>query len=236
MEEIIKIGEHSYLTIDFGAKYYMNLRDLDVSDFNREGYERVACELDLKYHTLSLTKQVHGTNVEIIEGNKTYKDTDGIIGGVGDLLIIRTADCFPILLYDDKMQKIALIHSGWRGTLNKISEQALLKMKLLGSNIRDIKVYVGAGISKEAFEVRRDVIDILHKNFSNIKDVYRRVSKEKYLLDIKEVLIRNLLANGIKEKNIYVSNYCTYTNPLFHSYRRDKEEYGLMASFALLED
>lgn len=232
MERIINIEGQRFLKADIEVPYYMTLRDIDVSRYEREDYETLAKKINLKYNSLSLTNQVHGTGVEVVEGSRTYKKTDGLIGGRGDLLTIRTADCLPVLLYDS--EKIALIHSGWRGTLNKISERALIKMQGLGSQIKDIKVYIGPGISKEAFEVERDVIEILHANFPNIKGVFERISEKKYLLDIKEVLYRNLLSNGIAEKNIIISKYCTYTNPLFHSYRRDKEHYGLMATFAVL--
>ncbi len=188
---------------------------------------------NLSYDSLSTTSQVHGDSIGIArKEDHHFVDTDALIGGEGELLTIKTADCVPVSLLDSKHRKIALIHAGWRGSFLKIVSKTIETMqKEYGSIPEELSAYIGASISKEAFEVERDVIDRYHALFDFEEEVYERKNDRKYLFDLKKLNRLLLEQAGVPREKIAVSDCCTYRDPLFHSFRRDgKEKYGLMVT------
>lgn len=193
----------------------------------------LARKWNLSYDSLSTTSQVHGDAVGITgKEDHHFVDTDALIGGEGDLLTIKTADCIPVSLLDPKHRKIALIHAGWRGTFLKIVSKTVEAMcKEYGSRPQELLAYIGTSISKEVFEVERDVIDRYRAAFNFEEGVYKQKNERKYLFDLKKLNRLLLEEAGVLRENITLSEYCTYCNPLFHSFRRDgKEKYGLMVT------
>ena len=226
------------LSDDFPVRYAMTLSDIDVTDFGLDEYAILAKQSGFVYRTLSTAEQVHGTHIACARPiNSQFPKTDGLIGGAGDLLIIRTADCLPVAFYDAVHHKTALVHSGWRGTMAKISECAIWKMKdAFGTQPRDLSVHIGPGIDRESFEVERDVIDILHRSFPDMHGVYEKITDGKYHLDLQTVLVRHLVSLGVPEGKIFVSAHSTYRETIFHSYRRDKKSSGRSATMVMAEE
>ena len=116
--------------------------------------------LDCK--SINVTRQVHSNNIAIAHdhGINFYDETDGLIGAKGDVLVIKSADCLPVIVYDCVNKHIAAVHSGWKGTANSIVKEAIQKMMVLGSRAKDLKIYVGPHIQKNSFEVMDDVKDV----------------------------------------------------------------------------
>ena len=76
----------------------------------------------------------------------------------GVLLVMQTADCVPILLADTKNRAVAAIHSGWRGTLRRIAEKTLGRMRMeFGTRPEDVIAAVGPSIGRCCYEVGSDV-------------------------------------------------------------------------------
>ncbi len=122
-------------------------------------------------------------------------------------------------MYDPITSNYGLIHSGWRGTSKRISNEAIKVMIDRGSKAQDIKVYLGPSISQEKYEVDKDVALLFsEKN--------HKPSGEKFLLDIKSQIKNDLLDVDIENKNISSSSVCTYSNLDFPSYRRDGVKAG----------
>ena len=90
-------------------------------------------------------------------------------------LAITTADCIPIIIYDPKNKVIANIHSGWKGSLNKIVINAIEKLQdEFSSNVNDLLFFFGPAICHDCFEVEEDVKQMFYDKFSyleNIKDI-----------------------------------------------------------------
>ena len=75
-------------------------------------------------------------------------------------LCISTADCIPILLYDQRHRAIAAVHAGWRGTVNRIVRHTLERMQTLyATEGKDVQAVIGPGISLAAFEVGEEVYE-----------------------------------------------------------------------------
>lgn len=165
--------------------------------------------------------------------NEKFIDTDGLTTNKKDKILSLTfADCTPIYLFDKKQKVIGNIHSGWKGTVKKISKKAVKFMKeKYNSNPKDIICVIGPTIRKCHFEVQQDVRDIFYNEFKYMQDIdeiieYNEETKS-YFIDT--VLInKNLLQEqGIPEKNIIDSKVCTYCNSnIMHSYRKEGEQSG----------
>lgn len=234
-----KIIDEKYLIStylnDIGVTNIMSLKPIDIKgdeDYFVKELPKVLEQLGLDYSSINVTRQVHSNNIAHVNGNGNggvnfYDETDGLIGEKTDVLVIKSADCLPVIVYDSVNARIAAVHSGWKGTANSIVKEAITKMLSLGSRAADLKVYVGPHIQKTSFEVMDDVKNVFDKNFK-YKDIIFKKDEKHYLIDLGKVVKLDAISMGVKEENIYVSNLDTVTDESFHSYRRDKKDYGLM--------
>ena len=232
-----KIIDEKYLIStylnDLGVTNIMSLKPIDIKgdeDYFVKELPKVLDDIGLDYSSINVTRQVHSNKITHVNGNgdvNFYDETDGLIGGHGDVLVIKSADCLPVIVYDKVNARIAAVHSGWKGTANSIIKDAIQKMMILGSRAEDLKIYVGPHIQKTSFEVMDDVKNVFEKNFK-YKDIILKKDEEHYLIDLGRVVSLDAISMGVKEENIYVSSLDTVTDKRFHSYRRDKKDYGLM--------
>lgn len=161
---------------------------------------------------------------------------DGLLSNKKDIsLSLRFADCTPIFLYDKQKNIIGNIHSGWRGTAQKIGQKAVQKMiKDYNSNPEDIIACIGPCIQMCHFKVDEDVKKIFEETFSymNISDSIIKKGKiedkkQKYYIDTTLINIKLLEEAGLEKENIIDSGICTACNyDIIHSYRIDKENSG----------
>lgn len=190
--------------------------------------------------------QVHGGNIQCItdigqgtfyDTGKVFYDTDGLITDLKDIaLITRFADCTPIILFDPVRQVQANIHSGWKGTLQRIGAHGIdLLVEKYNSKPEDIIAILGPNIGFDDFEVEADVMNQFKEEFDFHLDIIRQKNNIKFLIDLHTTNKRVLLEKGIKEENIFIVDLSTVENDdLLHSYRRDKKEFGLMGAITVL--
>ncbi len=115
---------------------------------------------------------------------------------------------------------IAGVHSGWRGTEKKILLKTLDKLKTFGSLPENLVAYIGPSISKNVYEVGKEVAEFFDEKYLEQKG-------EKFLLDVAGVNFDILLNGGIKENNIQLSSLCTFAmKDVLHSFRRDGNKSG----------
>lgn len=89
----------------------------------------------------------------------------------GLLLAVLTADCVPILLVDTKRRAVAVVHSGWRGTLKRVTEKTLGKMRMtFGSRPLEVLAVLGPAIGRCCYEVGPEVAQAFHSQFAQAKD------------------------------------------------------------------
>lgn len=168
-----------------------------------------------------------------------YSKTDGLITNKERFLLCTTnADCILLLFFDPVKKVIANTHSGWKGTLQRISVKTVKKMKdEFKCNPKHIICCICPSIRKCHFEVDKDVKDLFFKQFEdlNLNEVIeKQENKEKWNIDT--VLINQIILEkeGIKRENIIDSGICSVCNSnLIHSYRIEKQGYGL--NTALIE-
>lgn len=234
---LLNLGiEHAYiLKCDkFDLKYADNL--LIKSDENK-AYENICNILDFNLSSIVRSVQKHTDNVKYID--KPYErfllnSIDGMITDKKNITLVTTnADCILYLLYDKRKKVIANVHSGWRGSYQRIIEKTVNKMiDEFESNPEDIIICICPSIRKCCFEVDQDVKEIFYERFSfldNINEYILNGYKEgKYFIDtvgLNNELLNNL---GIPNRNIYDCNICSVCNSdLIHSRRAEGESFSL---------
>jgi YfiH family protein len=175
---------------------------------------------------VAVARQVHGTEVRIVEQPGQYAGYDALITREqGVLLTVTTADCLPILLYAPGQQVLSAVHAGWRGTVGGIAGKTLQKMRRhFGVEPADCYAYLGPCIDYCSFEVDADVADYFTLDLKRWE-----AARGKYLVDLQAANRVQLLAAGLSAKRIGLSPYSTYTDAdLFFSYRRDGGTTGRM--------
>lgn len=143
-------------------------------------------------------------------------------------LIIKTADCQPILAYDNHL--ILAVHAGWRGVENQITSKSLLQ-----ANLKQAEVFIGPCIQQSSFEVDLDVKEKLEKIYKadfNTSDLEKTFifKNNKYYIDLTQIVKAEIKSTGLKT-TIHLLPIDTLTDIKFHSYRRDKLNSGRNISF-----
>lgn len=184
-----------------------------------------------KFKKVIVSHQTHSTNITVVDDNtpNIVEDNDGLITNLKDVAILTvSADCQNIILFDPVNEVIGNIHAGWRGTLNRILDNAISIMTCeFSSKPNDILAFISPSILKCCFEVDEDLVNNFKLVFNNINDLITKGeikdNKQKYYIDLQELNKRVLKELGLKESNIYVSNICTKCNTSkFYSHRGDK--------------
>lgn len=224
---------------------------IDLEENVAKNYEIFCNELGININKIARTKQVHGSNVEIIKKDHNYIDarkpgwdfdcTDGLITNVpGVSLFAFSADCALIMIVDPVNKAIGLCHSGWRGTVLKISHNVIDMMREnYGSKPENLLVTVGPSICQECFEVEWDMIEEARKGFkeSDYSKIYYKKNETKYQFNLWEANNIVLLDKGVKKENIFLPNICTKCNPdTFFSHRNMGLNRGTLISFLSIKE
>lgn len=148
------------------------------------------------------------------------------------ICVIMTADCIPILITDTCGSFVGAIHAGWRGVENNIITNTINLTKV---DPKDIIVYIGPAICTKHFEVGVDIFEIFTKQNTDYEKFFNPKSNHKFECDLIGIAKLQLINLGVLEKNINLSNQCTYcNNDLFYSYRKEKNT-GRFASLIWIE-
>lgn len=244
--EATGLVKHGFSTreggVSGGCYSSMNLRfNCDDSHENvLENYKIMANTLGMDYEKIVLSKQVHEDNIHTVTncdaGNgimfeNKFKSADGLITDIkGIPLVTLYADCVPVFFLDKKMGVVALSHSGWRGTVKRIAEKTVEKMKKdYGSKPENILAAIGPSIQLCHFEVGDDVAEIFIKEFGD-KTVLKY--GERYHVSMQKAIFMQLTETGIPEENIDDCGICTYCNSeLLFSHRKTNGKRGNLGAF-----
>ncbi len=134
-------------------------------------------------------------------------------------LLIQTADCLPVMIYDSASKKISAIHAGWRGIVNRIIPKTISSLYDLNSKLH---IYIGPCIHDISFEIDKDVFEQLQICTKTPNSFGRFVAeKNKYHYDLLKVARSQIEELNIPF-NLEILNENTFTNTSFSSYRREK--------------
>ena len=209
-----------------GFNAFISYRDQDYANLiNRKVF---TTNLGFDANELVIPNQVHSKRVKMVESACFLKETDGVISKVKNVVLsIQVADCIPLFLFNPLSHQFGMIHSGWQGTAQFIGPNAIHIMETYGDNAKDIMAIIGPSIGQCCFEVGPEVTAQFDRTYS-IKG-----EKDRMMLDLKNLVKDQMLANGLLEKNILVDNQCTCCEKeYFFSYRRDGKKTGRMVAIS----
>ena len=242
LEEYKDILAHAYsVGIDKNYRTFKANREaLEIRDYekNVNNYKELCKAIKLNSDNLIKANQAHTDNilcVDKFEKNEkidTIEKSDGLITNTKGIVLATTnADCILLLFFDPVKKVIANVHSGWKGTLQRISEKTVGKMvENYGCKPKDIIVCICPSIRKCHFEVGKDVKELFFNEFKNLENINEFIINKENKWFIDTVLINKLILKkmGILEENIEDSNICSVCNKdMIHSYRAEGEGYGL---------
>jgi purine-nucleoside/S-methyl-5'-thioadenosine phosphorylase / adenosine deaminase len=177
---------------------------------------------------LATVRQIHSNKVIVATRPGDLGEGDALISNVPGLtLVVRTADCLPILIADPENRAVAAVHAGWRGTVQEIVLEAVQAMASeYGSRPESLVIAIGPGIGACCYEVGPDVAQQFSRFFPERQDLNGSVK-----IDLPESTVRQLRRNGGRTGQIDSSGLCTRClADHFHSYRRDGAAAGRMIS------
>ncbi|HKO14158.1 MAG TPA: peptidoglycan editing factor PgeF, partial [Acidobacteriaceae bacterium] len=208
-------------------------------------------------------RQIHSSLIRRVdeadlERAQPWKGDGFMTDQPGLLLGIQTADCIPVLVADVKRKAVAAFHAGWRGTLKRIVENGVGRMRLeFRSRPEDLVAAIGPGIAACCYAVGEEVRSEFLSQFAYAPELFTEVSdsdpiREKYPLlfltarapghsnlgpslhlDLFEANRRQLLDAGVRPDAITVIGDCTRCqNNRYFSYRAEQGFTGRMLSVA----
>jgi YfiH family protein len=204
----------------------------DDVDHIRQNYRRLAGAAGLDGRQLRRVRQVHGSAVACatVDGpTGDGPDADAIVSDDPRcLLTVRVADCVPILIARDDGQRVAAVHAGWRGVVANVIASAMAEMRKGASG--GFVAAIGPCIGMEAFEVGGEVLAEFERIFGKRAPVQHNGNAKGHV-DLRAAVRLQLLACGLSEDEIDISDRCTYRDSgEFFSHRRDKGITGRMAA------
>ncbi len=186
--------------------------------------KKIASILNFKLVNLFEMNQTHGSKVVFLDEesfkkikNNIVEDCDSLVTGKKNtFLLIKSGDCFPLVFFDPKRKVIGVAHVGWRGAIEKVFINTLLKMiNRYHCSAQNIIVGIGPGIRKCCFRHKNLIQEKLPewKNFITEKD------KDK-ICDIPAFIKKKFKENGIKDYNIEDCQICTVCDKNYFSHFR----------------
>ena len=172
----------------------------------------------------------------------------------GLLLAVQTADCIPVLVADPRQRAVAAFHAGWRGTVKRIVETGIGRMRMaFGSQPEDLIAAIGPGSGACCYAVGEEVLSEFESQFTYARELFCEVFSSDPLrtrypmlfltqrapghsstgpslhVDLIEANRRQLLAAGLRAESIQVVRGCTQCHPaLFFSHRASRGHTGRM--------
>jgi YfiH family protein len=211
---------HTFTTIEDGNLAF------HVGDDKKSvihNHQKLAQKLKYKLQNLVHMKQIHSNIVKIVDENDNFNNPptcDALITDKKDIpLMVMVADCSPMLFYDPKKEIIAVAHAGRAGAFNNIIHNLLQTFtEDFHSKKEDIIVSIGPAICQECYEVGEEVF----QEAQDLKLSYALKEKNnRYYLNIRAILHKQLLLENIREDKIEISHNCSKCDKNYYSYRQN---------------
>ncbi len=190
-------------------------REIVKKFFDNEGFDKLQ---------LFFVDQIHSDKVFIVESKDDlikFPEADGIVTNLRNIILaITTADCTPILFYDDENEVIGSCHAGWRGAHSNLMKNLIdIMINKYFCNIQNIKIKIGPNIKQNSYQVQQDFYDKWIEQSQDFAQFFDR-KDDGYYFDLTNAVIFKLLQLGIKKQNIENYDIDTFANEDYFSYRR----------------
>lgn len=199
--------------------------------FNRK---HLAKFLNTNLANFVCANQTHSTNLYKVmkddngcgafSKSSSIPNVDALYTFESDLVLCTfSADCVPIIFYNESSSMIGVIHSGWKGIVNEITVNVFDYLKNVERcRMQDMIVFLGPAISQEKFEIDKDVYEQYKKLHYAEKHIYYKSKTNKYHVDNKEIVKEQCQLIGIPSDHIKIDSMCTFLSEKGFSYRQNK--------------
>jgi polyphenol oxidase len=186
-----------------------------------ENRRRVARVIGADLGDFVFSRQVHGAGVRVVTAgdrgvgalavDQSVPEADALVTADSSVVLaILAADCVPIVLYDPVAHVLACVHSGWRGTVARVSEAALGAMGALGAKPGNVIAGIGPAIGAERYQVGAEVVAAVDGEFgAGAGAVIRPDGTGRWLLDLAAANRLALRDAGLADGNVHVTPYVT---------------------------
>jgi hypothetical protein len=226
----------AYTTTRHGGYSKPPYDGFNLADHVGDNAEAVAANRAALVEALSLPsepvwlKQVHGIQIVTANSDNGNCTADAAFATApGQVCVVMTADCLPVLFCDRAGTRVAAAHAGWRGLASGVLEATLQRLEL---SAEGVLVWLGPAIGPQAFEVGHEVRAAFMDFLPQAAQAFRPSREGRWLADLYLLARQRLAHQGVTA--VYGGDFCTYTEKRFYSYRRDKVT-GRMASLIWLE-
>jgi polyphenol oxidase len=227
----VSTGHYSSLNVSSGRG--------DNPEAVQENLRRICLALAVEQHDLTSPKQQHSAavrRVDEVDRGKVQLGCDALITDETRLpLLLRYADCVPVLIYDPVHRALALVHSGWRGTVLGAPRAAVAALvQEFGSRTRDLVAAIGPSIGTCCYEVGSEVVDAVRSAFSGSRSLLSARPNGRFRLDLWTANQGSLSECGVQR--IEMSGICTACNTEeFYSHRAEDGKTGHFAAVMSLK-
>lgn len=215
-------------TTRYGGVSAGNLASMNIGTHRGDKPENVLKNYHILGDTLGfdtkklvLTKQTHTDIVRVVTQKdwgtglerEEFPPCDGLVTNTpGTALVVFSADCTPILLWDAVTGAVGAVHAGWRGTATQIGAKAVAAMvENFGSEAKNIRAAIGPNIGPCCFQTDADVPEAMLEAFGEVAQSHMRQAGEKYYVNLKALNALSLQRAGVE--SIDISEECTMCNP-----------------------
>lgn len=172
---------------------------------------------------ICLLEQVHGATVVKATTQEKIKADGHWTQSSELLLLVKTADCLPVMVVDPERKITMALHAGWRGVQKKITSHALKLLKFQKN--AQVRFYIGPHIQKRSFEVDGDVAQEIYSAHGitiaqALNDNLCFAANNKFYLDLAELVSREIESFGFSRNQIWKSDIDTKTDQNYYSFRR----------------
>ena len=202
--------------------------------------EIVSNKIKSKNKKIILLNQVHSNKFHYVgmhsKLNNKFEGDAIVTDRKNTPIAILTADCAPLLLYDDKKKMIAAIHVGWKGSYKDIVKKVVKFMIKKGCSSRNITAAIGPCISSNNYEVKEDFIKkFIKKDKNNI--IFFKKNKDKNYFSLNQYIHFQLNSLNIKKIDIINKDTFNIKNNFFSARRsisRNENDYGRNISIIVI--
>lgn len=198
------------------------INDVDLM----ENRKYLAENIGVDTQKMIFLRQIHSDKIINFTNINTNLEGDAAITNFkGFIINISIADCAAILIYDKANQVVCGIHSGWKGTHEKIAVKTIENLiQIYNSEVSNLLIYISPCAGMNNYEVGAEFLDYFPLS-TTVN------SSGKIFFDNRKEILLQLKKINIPDENIEISEICTIENKDFHSFRRDGKFSGRMSAF-----
>lgn len=227
------LGVSGFTTSDAGDMRKIQI----VEDFFRDR--------DIVTRKIVMLEQIHSVNVSVPDSLhlgdvELLEEADGVVTNEkGAILVVRVADCVPVLFHDPAAGVIGASHNGWRGSEKNMMKHMIQKMESLGAHAANIRIAFGPAIGECCYTVDMDRYVLFMEEMERFEKHIFRPHGGGFHLNLTRLNYELALESGVQKSHIDTFPFCTSCDSKrFFSYRRQykkhPEQFGEMMGYIMM--